>query len=265
MKAIEINVNSSKNQNKNALGEKTVVIMGATSGFGRALAERYIKEGWKVGAAGRNVEALRSLTTLAPDRVITMPIDILSDDAPEKLMNLIEKCGNMDIYIHCSGIALLDQEPSIASEVRICETNAVGFTRMCITAYRYFESSCRKGRLVALSSIAGIRGLEALPAYSASKAFDSVLLEALRQKANARRLPLRIVDIKPGWTRTPLLANDKHYMFEMDANKVADRIFKASLKAKRSAIIGCRWKIITGLERMVPPCIWEKIHIPLWH
>lgn len=239
--------------------------MGATSGLGRALAERYIDAGWIVGVAGRNQPSLRELSEIAPERVIPSQIDILSEDAPEKLLNLIEECGGMDIYLHCSGIALLDKEPSIDSEVQICETNAVGFTRMCIAAYRYFESTRRNGRLVAISSIAGIRGLESMPAYSASKAYDSVLLEALRQKSRSQGLPLRVVDIKPGWTRTPLLSKGKHYLFEMDADLVADKIYRASTKAKRSVVVGLRWKVITTLERMVPSCIWERIHIPLWH
>lgn len=120
---------------------RKIIITGATSGLGRALAERYIDAGWIVGVAGRNQPSLRELSEIAPERVIPSQIDILSEDAPEKLLNLIEECGGMDIYLHCSGIALLDKEPSIDSEVQICETNAVGFTRMCIAAYRYFEST----------------------------------------------------------------------------------------------------------------------------
>ena len=244
---------------------KNVIIMGATSGLGRALAERYIKAGWKVGVAGRNEAALRELAESVPGTVFTSRIDILSEDAPARLTELINSCGGMDIYLHCSGIAMLDCEPTVESEVNICQTNATGFTRMCTAAYRYFESTGRCGRLVAISSIAGTRGLEALPAYSASKAYDSTLLEALRQKADAAGLPVRIVDIKPGWTRTPLLAAEISYMLEMDADTVADMIFRASQKAKRSATIGLRWKVITPLMRLVPSSLWEKIHVPLWH
>lgn len=244
---------------------KHVIIMGATSGLGRALAERYIKAGWQVGAAGRNEEALRSLAQLAPDRVLTARIDILAKDAPERLRHLVDKCGGMDIYLHCSGVAMLNDDMSIDTEVKICETNAVGFTRMCAAAFGYFERTRRPGRLVAISSIAGVRGLEAMPAYSASKAYDSALLEALRQRADGKKLPLRVVDIKPGWTRTPLLAADKHYLFEMDADTVADKIFKASLHARRSEVIGLRWKLITTIERLVPSFLWQKIHLPLWH
>ena len=114
---------------------KKVIIMGATSGLGRALAERYIKAGWKVGAAGRNEKALAELTALAPDQVVTAKIDILSDDAPAELRQLISLCGGMDTYLHCSGVAMLNEELSLDTELKICETNAVGFTRMCETAY----------------------------------------------------------------------------------------------------------------------------------
>lgn len=244
---------------------KKIIIMGATSGLGRALAERFIQNGWTVGAAGRKTEALDELKNIAPDRIRTARIDILSEDATDLLSDLIRRCGGMDIYLHCSGIALLDSAYSIENEVRIAETNAVGFTRMVTSAYNYYESTRNPGRLVAISSIAGIRGLEALPAYSASKSFDSTLLEALRQRADSQKLPLRIVDIKPGWTRTPLLAKDKHYLWEMDSDTVTDMIYKASLTAHRSKIIGLRWKLLTTLEKCVPSFIWEKLHIPIWH
>lgn len=238
--------------------------MGATSGLGRSLAEKYIKAGWTVGAAGRNIHSLESLQAMAPNRVKIAAIDILQPEASHKLMSLIDECGGIDTYLHCSGIALLNEEYCLENEVRIAETNAVGFTRMVSAAFGWFAKSRHKGRIVAISSIAGVRGLEALPAYSASKSFDSVLLEALRQRADGLRLPLRIVDIKPGWTRTPLLNEGKRYMWEMEADKVAEMIFRASQKAHRSVTIGWRWKFLTSIERIIPSIIWRKIHIPLW-
>lgn len=240
-----------------------IIIMGATSGLGEALAKRFIAEGWIVGVAGRNKQALEMLKALAPNRVFVSVIDILEEGATGFLQNLIDTCGGMDIYLHCSGIALLNDEYSIENEVRIAETNAVGFTQMVCTAYRYFSDSQHPGRLVAISSVAGIRGLEILPAYSASKSYDSTLLEALRQRAHGAKLPLRIVDIRPGWTRTPLLDSSKHYMWEMDAGKASELIFHAVLKARRSATIGLRWRMLTAIERLVPGWLWEKLHIQI--
>lgn len=244
---------------------KRIIIMGATSGLGRALALRYIKAGWIVGAAGRNNEALKSLKALAPSQVYTATIDITSTDAPKRLYQLIKDCRGMDTYLHSSGIALMSDELSIENEVKTANTNVTGFTRMVSAAYRYFSKSRTPGRIVAISSVAGVRGLEALPAYSASKSYDTTYLEALRQRAHGEHLPLRIVDIKPGWTRTPLLDDNVHYMFEMDEDTVADLIFKASLKAKRSATIGLRWRVLTTLERCIPSALWERLHLPLWH
>lgn len=244
--------------------DKKIIIMGATSGLGRGIAKRFLKAGWTVGVAGRNEAALEELHTLYPDRVITRKIDILSTDAPEQLKSLIERMGDIDIYFHSSGIALMDPSMPIEDEVRTAQTNAVGFTRMVEAAYKYFESTHRQGRIVAISSIAGVRGLEALPAYSASKAYDSTLLEALRQRARRDDLSLSIIDIKPGWTRTPLLESNHKYLMEMDADKVADLIFKASLHARRKATIGLRWKILTFFERLMPSFLYERIHLPLW-
>lgn len=245
--------------------KKKIVIVGATSGLGRGVAEMFIEAGWIVGVAGRNVRALTELKESCPQRVYAAEIDIMSTEGPERLMALIEQIGGMDIYLHCSGILrAVDESLSIEDEVITAETNAVGFTRMVSAAYNYFASSRRPGRLVAISSIAGIRGLEALPAYSASKAYDSTLLEALRQRSRRDRLPLKIVDIKPGWTRTPLLDSDRHYLLEMDAERVVRSVFNATLHARRSKIIGLRWKILTGMERLLPAWIYERLHIDLW-
>lgn len=241
-----------------------VIILGATSGLGRSLAERFISAGWQVGVSGRNSNALSELQALAPDRVITSQIDVCTNDATARLDELIKALGGMDIYLHCPGILLdnplLDADP----EVRVTETNATAFARMTSTAFKYFRDSRLKGRLVAISSVAGCRGLAELPAYSASKAFDQTYLEALRQLADKLKMPIDVVDIRPGWTRTPLLESSRSYLMEMDAETVTAMIFKAVLKARRVATIGVRWRILTFFEKLIPSCLWAKLHIPLW-
>lgn len=243
---------------------KKIIIVGATSGLGRALAERYIDSGWTVGVAGRNEKALAQLEKRAPERVKSQRIDILKADALELLNQLIDRCGGMDVYFHCAGIAKTSDTPVIEEEILVCETNATAFTRMILGAYNYFVSSRSKGKIVAITSIAGIRGLASLPAYSASKAYGSTLLEALRQRSHSLKLPIKIVDIKPGWTRTPLLDSSKKYLWETDAATVTNKIFKAAGSAKRSKVIGIRWKLLTALEKIIPEALWEKLHIALW-
>ncbi|MDE6513771.1 MAG: SDR family NAD(P)-dependent oxidoreductase [Muribaculaceae bacterium] len=238
--------------------EKKIVIMGATSGLGLNLAKMFVAAGWKVGACGRNESALARLKAQEPSRIVTAAIDITAGDAPERLERLIAELGGMDIYFHGSGILReSDFEATIA-------TNVGGFTRMINAAYDYFSLSRQPARIVAISSIAGTRGLAELACYSATKAYDATFLEAMRQRAHKERLPLRIVDIRPGWTRTPLLDGDKHYLFEMDEETVCCGIFRATLRSRRVAIIGLRWQLLCALQHFVPAWLWERIHLPLW-
>ncbi len=238
--------------------KKRIIIVGATSGLGLNLARKFLAEGWTVGAAGRNLAALESLKSEAPESVVTAQIDITRADAAEKLRALIDSMGGIDIYFHCSGI-LRERDPQAT-----VETNVGGFVRMVSEAYDYFSKQKTAGRLVAVSSIAGTRGLADLAVYSASKAFDSTFLEALRQRADRDRLPLRIVDIRPGWTRTPLLDSDKSYLLEMNQDVVCQKIFKAIIHARRTAIIGLRWQILCFFQRHLPEWLWQRLHLPLW-
>lgn len=244
--------------------ERRIVISGATSGLGRALAELFIADGWRVGVAGRNMRALDELKSIAPERVMSAQIDVGSREAPERLISLVTALGGMDIYLHCPGILLENPELDPEKEVKVAETNATGLARMVASAFNYFRHSGAKGRIVAISSIAGCRGLGDLPAYSASKAFAQTYLEGLRQYADKLHLPLQIVDIRPGWTRTPLLDPARSYLLEMDAERVVPEIYKAVLTAKRSCTIGLRWRILTCFERLLPAAVWQRLHLPLW-
>ena len=81
---------------------KRIVIVGATSGIGLETARLCIRQGWRVGAAGRRREALDALRAEAPEQVEVEALDINRDDAPEHLARLIERLGGMDIYLHLS-------------------------------------------------------------------------------------------------------------------------------------------------------------------
>lgn len=243
---------------------KNIIIVGASSGIGKELAIRFIRLGWKVGVAARRISALDSLREISPENVYVTKIDVTEDNSADNLHELIERMGGMDVYLHCAGILADETEVSPHITCQVAETNAVGFARLVSTAFEYFRKSGRSGQIAAISSIAGVRGLGDLPAYSASKAFDSAYLEALRQKAHGLKLPLAITDIKPGWTRTPLLNLNRKYLLEMNSDKVTDKIFRAILKQKKTAVIGLRWKVLTTLERLVPTPLWMRLHLPLW-
>ena len=83
---------------------KRIVIMGATSGIGLAVAERLLADGCRLGIAGRNAESLRQLEQRWPGQVVYSEIDITEDKAVGRLEDLISRLGGMDTYFHISGV-----------------------------------------------------------------------------------------------------------------------------------------------------------------
>ena len=122
---------------------KRIVIVGATSGIGLEVAKLCIREGWRVGAAGRREEALEALRATAPEQVETEPLDITRDDAPGQLARLIDKLGGMDIYLHCSGIGKRNTGLLPEIELDTLRTNGEGFVRM-VRRLRLFPGQRRR-------------------------------------------------------------------------------------------------------------------------
>lgn len=231
--------------------------MGASSGIGKALAELCIKEGYTLGLCARREQALKELKNLAPERILVKRIDICQANATELLSELIQEMGGLDIYVHSSGMGF--QNPSLdeSKDLQTIELNTLAFTKMTSWVFRYFEEQ-KSGHLVAISSIAGTRGLGAGASYSASKAYQATFLQALRQLTAIKRLKeVYITDIRPGFVATPLLKDDK-YLILMKADSVAEEILKSIKQRKTVRIIDWRYRLIVGLWRLIPRFLWER-------
>ena len=187
---------------------KKAVIIGASSGIGYEVARLLIAQGWTVGVAARRFEPLATLQNQAPKRVFTAQIDVTADDADTSLLQLIERMGGMDLYLHAAGIGWTNITLEADKEMKTMQTNAVGFMRMVGAAYRYFVAN-GGGHIACITSIAGTKGLGPAPSYSATKAMQNTYLQALEQLANAQKLNIRFTDIRPGFVDTALLTGEK--------------------------------------------------------
>ena len=239
---------------------KQAIVLGASSGMGRKVSEMLLKEGWHVGVAARRMEALNELAESFPGRVEVMQIDVMADDAPQRLLELIDKVGGVDLYFHASGIGkqnmLLDEEV----ERQTVMTNALGFTRMVDTVFTYMTDH-QGGHIAVISSIAGTKGLGAAPSYSATKAFQNVYIQSLEQQANMRKLPIRFTDIRPGFVDTPLLGDGKKYPLLMDADQVAKEILHAIKQQRHVRVIDWRYRLLVPFWRMIPNWLWRRLPI----
>ena len=236
------------------------IIIGASSGIGNEVARLLLQRGWHCGIAARRTEPLEQLRSEYPQLTETETIDITSEEAPERLLQLIERLGGMDLYFHASGIGKQNRDLQTDIEMRTVDTNAMGFTRMVDTAFNYLASH-GGGHIAAISSIAGTKGLGPAPSYSATKAFQNTYLQALEQLANARRLNIRFTDLRPGFVDTPLLDGDNHFPMMLRPQQVAKEMVEAIERRRHVCVIDWRWRIITALWRLIPRCIWRKLSL----
>ncbi|MBR5541809.1 MAG: SDR family NAD(P)-dependent oxidoreductase [Bacteroides sp.] len=239
---------------------KKVIIIGATSGIGREVALVYIAQGWTVGVAGRREAELESLRTMAPEQVFTQVIDVTKDNASEHLQTLINKVGGMDLFLLSSGIGKQNYTLETEIELATAATNVEGFIRMTNAAYHYFEKQGH-GHLAVISSIAGTKGLGAAAAYSATKGFQHMYIDALDQLSRMQKLNINFTDIRPGFVATPLLKSPKRYPMLMQAPIVALDIVDALKRKKRVAIIDWRYRLLVGFWRLIPRWIWLRLPI----
>ena len=232
---------------------KRAVVVGASSGIGREVALLLRERGWTVGVAARREELLS-------DFELTAQIDVTAVDAGQRLLNLVERLGGMDLYFHASGVGHQNRELHEDIEMQTVDTNGMGFTRMVGTAYRYMAEH-GGGHIAVISSIAGTRGLGPAPSYSATKALQNTYIQALEQLANARRLNIRFSDFRPGFVATDLLNDGHRYPLLLDKERVARDMVRSIECGRHVRVIDWRWRAITCLWRCIPRCLWRRMKL----
>ena len=239
---------------------KKAIIVGASSGIGMEVAKVLLSDGWHLGIAARREDKLLELKAMAPERIKVMAIDVTQSDAGERLLSLIDELGGMDLYFHASGIGRQNRNLEADIELRTMETNAVGFTRMIGTAYRYFAQR-GEGHIAAITSIAGTKGLGPAPAYSATKALQATYLQALEQQSRQSGLRIRFTDIRPGFVDTALLNGDFKYPMLLQPAAVARDIVGSIYKRRHVRIIDLRYRILTFFWRLIPNWLWRRFRL----
>ncbi len=237
---------------------KKAIIIGASSGIGKELTKIFASHGCEVGIAARRTDLLNELIAEIPTKIYTATIDIKNTDiAIQSLEKLIKDVGDVDIIVISSGVGHMNSLLDWSKEKETIETNVSGFTAMAGVAMHYFIQK-RSGHLVGISSIASIRGDNAGPAYSASKAFMSNYLEGLRKKVAKEKIDITITDIQPGFVNTAM-AKGGGLFWVASPQKAAKQIYQVIQQKKKKAYITKRWAIIAWLLKIMPDFIYNKI------
>ncbi|MCR5497974.1 MAG: SDR family NAD(P)-dependent oxidoreductase [Paludibacteraceae bacterium] len=232
------------------------IVMGATSGIGLEVTKILNEQGYELGIAGRREDNLKEIKESLSNVKAYMPIDITSTDAPQKMEELIEQLGGMDLYFHSSGIGYQNKELEPEMELRTIETNCSGLTRMLNTVFQYFTKNNRKGQIAVITSIARTKGIGLAPAYSATKRFQSTYVQALSQLATTRKADISFTEIRPGFVDTALLKHKYPMLLKPEA--VAQKIVKAIHRKKRVVTIDWKYRLLVYAWQMLPNWLWER-------
>lgn len=234
------------------------IIIGATSGIGKGLAEKLADNNFNVGITGRRTELLNELKLQKPNSFIDSIFDITDTKIiVEKLDKLVVELGGLDLLIISSGTGDLNEKLDFEIEKRTVETNVIGFTCVANWAFNYFESQ-KSGHLVAISSVGGLRGNRQAPAYNATKAYQINYLEGLRQKATKLKYPIFVTDIRPGFIDTAMAKGEGQF-WVATVEKATRQIFDAIKNKKKIAYITKRWRIIGSIFKRIPRQIYDRM------
>ncbi len=237
---------------------KKAIIIGASSGIGKGLAKLLTENAYKVGITGRRTELLNELKKSNPNSFLIKTFDATDiNTSIEKLEKLASELGGLDLLVFSSGTGDLNETLDFKIEKRVIDLNVTGFTNITGWAFNYFEKQ-KYGHLVAITSLAGIRGNCQAPSYNATKAYQINYLEGLRQKAKKSKNPVFVTDIRPGFVDTDM-AKGERLFWVMPVNKVVKQIFKVIKKKKKVAYVTKRWGIIAKILKILPKFIYDKM------
>lgn len=245
--------------------KKVVVITGASSGIGKALAEKYAGEGWNVVIAARREDRLAELSDkLGNENVQSVKTDITQEADCKRLVDkAVERFGQIDVLINNAGISMraLFHKTDMKVMQQLMDVNFWG-TVFC-TKYALPHLLKTKGSLVGVISVGGYVGLPGRSGYSASKFAVRGFLNTVR--VENLKTGLHVLVVAPGFTaseirKSALVANGEQQGDTprnedkmMSAEACAAHIFKAVKKRNRELILTfLEGKFTVFLSKFVP-------------
>jgi short-subunit dehydrogenase len=238
-----------------------VFITGASSGIGEELAKEFATRGATLGLVARRREALEALAARLPGNHHVYAVDVTDKDALIAAGRAFEQAaGGVDIVIANAGISVgvkTEHYEDLAQFEKVLATNVLA---MAYTFHPFIArmKSVRRGTLVGIASVAGIRGLPGSDAYCASKSAAITYLESLRVEMAKHHV--KVVTISPGFIRTPLTARNPYRMpFLMDVADFAPRAADAMVAGARYRTIPWQMGVVTALMRLVPRWLFDRL------
>jgi len=240
---------------------KKVVISGASSGIGLALARYYLESGAIVAALARRGDLLQNLAANFPNNVFCYALDVRDAAAIQNAaQDFLTRVGVPDIVIANAGVSrgtLTEYTEDIDAFQQVIDINVLGIVKT-FQPFLVPMREAKKGTLVGIASVAGFRGLPGAGAYSASKAAAITYLESLR--VELRGSGVHVVTICPGYIKTPMTAVNPYPMpFILEPEEAAKRLARAIDSGKTFTIIPWQMGLVGRVMKWLPNWLYDLI------
>ena len=211
--------------------QKKIWVTGASSGIGKALAEKFSLEGWRVAISARRKEILDKMAS--NKNIASYPLDVTNQNQINEISSrIIKDFGDLDLCVFSSGTydPKLEQEINIKQNKFVMETNFFGVLYCIKSVEKYFKDK-KNGHISIVSSVAAYRGLPNSSGYGPSKAALTNLSESLY--FDFKKYNVRISLISPGFIKTPLTDKNEFPMpFIKTPEFAAKKMFSGLTKSK---------------------------------
>jgi len=243
---------------KHAIAGKVWFITGASSGFGRELAEQVLASGGTVVATARKPEQIADLAAKYPDTALVLPLDVTDVSSIAGAVEAaLANVGHVDVLVNNAGYGLCGgiEETTEDEFMPVFETNVFGLIRVTRAFLPQFRKQ-RSGNIVNLSSVAGLIGGAGWGYYNTSKFAVNGFSEALA--AEMAPLGVHVTIVEPGPFRTEFLgcsgveAANRIADYDQTAGKTREYFHDQAGKQKGDPVKAVK-AIIAAVESPEPP------------
>jgi short-subunit dehydrogenase len=244
-----------------------VLITGASSGIGQALAWRFYQAGYRLALVARRIDEVKTWAAALQIQEVRYKVYRANVSDIDQMLSMGYACiaaqGLPDVVIANAGISI-GIDSAIREDIDVlAQTLATNNIGLAATFHPFIKGMVQRksGTLVGIASVAGIRGLPGHGAYCSSKAAVISYCESLRgdMRSETGKHGVKVVTIAPGYVATPLTAQNSYSMpFLMQPEDFADRAFAAITAGVSYRVIPWQMGIVAKLLRLLPNWLFDK-------
>jgi decaprenylphospho-beta-D-erythro-pentofuranosid-2-ulose 2-reductase len=243
---------------------KTLLLIGATSDIGHAVACAYAEAGWRILLAARDAEAAQrnagDIATRFSNAPDVFPLDVTK---PETFIAFAESLPVLPDTLVCVAGLLGDQKRAEADPLHAALILRTNFEGPALLFDRFAELFAARGSgtLVGVSSVAGDRGRGSNYFYGSAKAGFSAYLSGLRNRLASAKV--RVVTVKPGFARTRMTQDLKlPSLLTAEPHEVGGAIYRAAETAPRDVVyVRPIWRLVMLVIRSIPEPVFKRMRL----